>query len=282
MVELEAPHRRVLILLAALATGPGRERSRDQLVEALWPEHDLDRALANLRPALSLARRLIREACSVEADPLPRRGAFYRLSPEFAWRIDAETFRELVVATRPRHGAAPGDAGPRDAAEPVGPEPPRQPEQGGDSGPGSERAEASRRQWLLRTRDRLEQAWKLYRGVFLSGCAVTPWVREERSRFETLWDEMLLRLGAVHVELGELDRALDSFRTIVAFDPTREDAHLSVMRIFSRQGRPDLVRRQYDQMCRHLLDELESRPLDSTARRYYALLSSPEDAAAPW
>jgi DNA-binding SARP family transcriptional activator len=255
--EVRVPHRRVMVLLAALATGRDRQRQRDELLEILWPEQDLDRALASLRPTLSVARRLLRGALGwSDGDPLPRRGASYCLADSLDWWIDAEEFQRRVVASRPlaastARGVPAGAMAPDPAA-------------------------------LERTRDLLSEAWQLYRGVFLSGMAVAPWVRDERSRLENLWDEMISRLGDVHARLGELDRSLDAFRSILAYDPTREDAHVAVMRIFSRQGRPDLLRRQYDRLCRVLLEEFDSRPLDATARSYYGLLSTPESIDAPW
>jgi DNA-binding SARP family transcriptional activator len=44
------------------------------------------------------------------------------------------------------------------------------------------------------------------------------------------------------------------------------------MRLFARQGRGDLVRRQYDQLCRVLLEDLGQAPMAETAKEYHELM----------
>ena len=44
------------------------------------------------------------------------------------------------------------------------------------------------------------------------------------------------------------------------------------MRLYAKQGRRDLVRRQYDQLCRILLEELGLAPMAETAKEYHELM----------
>ena len=43
---------------------------------------------------------------------------------------------------------------------------------------------------------------------------------------------------------------MDAYRTVLVEDPLQERIHLAVMRLYAAQGRRDLVRRQYDNLCR--------------------------------
>lgn len=58
------PSRAVMLLLARLALGPGREHSREELVDLLWPEVGLDVGRNRLRQALSTLRSVIEPAHS--------------------------------------------------------------------------------------------------------------------------------------------------------------------------------------------------------------------------
>ena len=44
------------------------------------------------------------------------------------------------------------------------------------------------------------------------------------------------------------------------------------MRLYAGQGRRDLVRRQYDHLCRVLLEDLGQAPGEETAREYHLLM----------
>jgi DNA-binding SARP family transcriptional activator len=45
------------------------------------------------------------------------------------------------------------------------------------------------------------------------------------------------------------------------------------MRIYALQGRRDLVRRQYDNLCRVYLEELGVSPGDETTAEYHRLMA---------
>jgi DNA-binding SARP family transcriptional activator len=74
------------------------------------------------------------------------------------------------------------------------------------------------------------------------------------------------------VTLSRNDDAMDAFRSYLIEDPFQESIHVEVMRLYARQGRRDLVRRQYDQLCRILLDELGQAPMPETAKEYHELM----------
>ena len=117
----------------------------------------------------------------------------------------------------------------------------------------------------------LEEAWRLYRGPLLEGIS-DPWTLEPRRRLEQRHRVVLWELAEHYTRLERLEEAEDCLRTLLAGDPLREDVHLRLMLLHARRGRTDLVRRQYERLCRLLANELGAQPLDETVRAVERLL----------
>ncbi len=223
--------RRALRLLAFLATSPGQQAPRAELLEALWPEADPLTIRRNFHPTLSALRRDL----GVPArgpQPVEVKAGVYRLSPAFAWRLDTE---ELVAA------AAAGAA-----AAAVG------------------RSEEAVAAW--------ESGWHLYRGPLLDGMEDQPWIEARREALRSRYLDLLRGLGTVQAQLGRVEAALDAWRALLLQESLEEDAHLAVMRLYARQGRRDLVRRQFDRMENLLREELGVEPRLETALEFQRLL----------
>jgi len=127
--ELDCRLRRSFQVLAYLASSPGLEAGREELIEAVWPiegERTIER---NFHPTLSHLRRALEAGRKDDVQPLLFRGGVYRLNPEIAWEIDAHDLASLVEKGR----------------------------QLADRGELAAAADAWRR------------AWSLYRGPFLQG-----------------------------------------------------------------------------------------------------------------
>lgn len=128
-VELDCRLKRAFQVLAYLASSPGMEAGREELMEAVWPiegERTIDR---NFHPTLSHLRRALEAGRKDDAQPLLFRKGIYRLNPDMVWEVDALELDRLVEEGRARldRGDAPGAA----------------------------------QSW--------ESAWRLYRGPFLPG-----------------------------------------------------------------------------------------------------------------
>lgn len=93
--------RKVAALLARLALFPRRVHSREELVDLLWPEADLDTGRNRLRQALSTLRRLLEPPGAAEVLMADRQSL--RLQPG-TFSCDVSEF-EAELAAR-RHGAA--------------------------------------------------------------------------------------------------------------------------------------------------------------------------------
>jgi DNA-binding SARP family transcriptional activator len=117
------------------------------------------------------------------------------------------------------------------------------------------------------------QAWKLYRGPFLQG-HYEAWVESRREDYQRRYMDLLRDLGDLSARLGRTEEAIDAYRTLLIEDPPQERIHLAVMRLYARQGRRDLVRRQYDNLRRILAEEaVEGEPMEETTREYHRLMA---------
>jgi len=111
-VELDCRLKRAFQVLAYLASSPGLEAGREELMEAVWPiegERTIDR---NFHPTLSHLRRALEAGRKDDTPPLLFRKGIYRLNPDFVWEIDALEFERQVEEGRARldRGDAPGAA----------------------------------------------------------------------------------------------------------------------------------------------------------------------------
>ncbi|MEM7052360.1 MAG: bacterial transcriptional activator domain-containing protein [Acidobacteriota bacterium] len=117
-----------------------------------------------------------------------------------------------------------------------------------------------------------EEAWSLYRGPFLSG-RHEAWLLQSREALQASYLELLGGLGEAYLRLERLEEAIDVLRASLIQDPLQELVHLKLMRVFSRQGRRDLVRRQYDRLTSLLDRELGVQPMPETGAEYQRLMT---------
>lgn len=229
---IECRLRRSFQILAYLASSPGLEASRDELVEAIWPtdgEETIDR---NFHPTLSHLRRALEGGRSKDEPPsLLLRTGIYRLNPAYDWEVDV-----LDLMRRIEEGKTLQARGDLPAAA-----------------------------------DLWRGAWSLYRGPFLQG-HYEAWVAARREVYQKAYLEMLRELGDLYQRLGRAEEAVDAYRSVLVEDPLQEKVHVSLMQLYAAQGRRDMVRRQYDRLCTMLLDELGVEPLPQTTREYHRLM----------
>ncbi|HEY4591988.1 MAG TPA: BTAD domain-containing putative transcriptional regulator, partial [Thermoanaerobaculia bacterium] len=231
--DLDWRLRRAFQVLAFLASSPGLQAGREEVIEAVWPTEGERTIERNFHPTLSHLRRALEGGSRGKDRPAPLlfRNGVYKLSPEVGWEIDILELNRLA------------DEGKELAAR-------------GESA-------AAVEAW--------QRAWKLYRGPFLQGY-YEGWVTLRREQYQRRYLELLRDLGNLYVALSRNEEAMDAFRSYLIEDPFQESIHVEVMRLYARQGRRDLVRRQYDQLCRILLEDLGQAPMAETAKEYHELM----------
>ena len=109
----------------------------------------------------------------------------------------------------------------------------------------------------------LAQAVDLYRGDLLPGFYQDCFV-SERNRLADLHASALHLLTQVYEQAGDLERAVESARRVVALDPLMEEAHCTLMRLFAAMGQPSAVMKQYQELERVLKEAFGEEPSPAT------------------
>jgi DNA-binding SARP family transcriptional activator len=233
-VEVEWRLRRALLVFAFLAAAPDLRAGKEELVEAVWPEADPETVRRNFHPTLSWLRRALAPAGE-------RRRAAGVVARHGLYQLDPSAEWEIDRLEFERLVEA-GGAGLH----------------AGDAG-------AALAAW--------EAAWRLYRGPFLEGLDAA-WLEAPREELQHRYLELLRRLAEVYADQGRLEESVDACRSLLSRDPLQEGVHLTLMRLYSRQGRRDLVRRQYDRLTRTLAEELGVEPMLETTLEYHRLMGA--------
>ncbi len=228
-VEVVWRLRKAFQSVAFLALAPDQRATKEELIDAVWPEASDEAIRKNFHPTLSEARRALQAG-----DAIVFRQGSYRLNPEHGWEVDALRFEELAAAGR-------------ELVEGAG-----------------EGAEA-------RAVELWRRAWRLYRGPLLAELD-RDWVAPRRETLRRTYLRVLRGLGRLGVGLGRQTLALDAYRSVLLEEPYEERIHLAMMELYARQGRRDLVRRQYVKLQELLAKELNVEPMEETQERYHQLM----------
>jgi DNA-binding SARP family transcriptional activator/RecA/RadA recombinase len=127
----------------------------------------------------------------------------------------------------------------------------------------------------------LERAAALYEGDLLLGLGVREdafeeWLSVERERLRQRAIGVFTRLLEQQTAKARHEAAIDTALRLFALDPTQEDVHRSLMRLYARQGRRAAALRQY-QLCVDVLQrELGVEPERATRALYQELLAAPQ------
>jgi DNA-binding SARP family transcriptional activator len=105
----------------------------------------------------------------------------------------------------------------------------------------------------------LADAVAAYLGALLDGIDYYTWLEIPREDLRRRIVDAAARLAELRDAAGQADGALAALEQAVTFDPYAEELYRRIMRLQAIQGRPDAVRRTYQQLQRHLA-ELDVEP----------------------
>ena len=108
----------------------------------------------------------------------------------------------------------------------------------------------------------LEQALNRYRGDLLDGEPVGDWHVEHRDRFQRMYVDGLMQLGAWQMAEERPSKAAEAYRRVLARDELHEDALVALMRCHAAVGERAQALRIYARYVERLREELDCEPGD--------------------
>ena len=96
--------------------------------------------------------------------------------------------------------------------------------------------EAARNAHRSREPAAYEVALDLYAGELLPGDRYEAWAEQHRRRLRETYLSLLLGLARLHEDRADYDSAAEVLRRAVGEEPTREEAHVGLMRLYALKG----------------------------------------------
>jgi predicted ATPase/DNA-binding SARP family transcriptional activator/DNA-binding CsgD family transcriptional regulator len=109
-----------------------------------------------------------------------------------------------------------------------------------------------------------EAALELYAGELLPTDRYEEWAEQPRRRLQESYLSLLLGLAHLHEELADHDSAIEALRRVVLEQPTREEAHAGLMRLYTLTGNTGEALAQYGRLEEALSRELGTKPTASS------------------
>lgn len=238
-VEIEATawgREKAVLLFQFFVTYRGKPLHKEQIIDQLWPELDLDLGDRDFRVALNTINRVIEAERRSRARPryILRYGLAYGLNLHEAW-VDADAFEAHVVAG---NQALPEDV------------------------------EAAMAHY--------QEAIALYTGDYLPERRYEDWTSAERERLQTLALATMTTLAGLLVDHHpeRALESLRLTQRVLAVDPVWEDAYRVQMRAYIAQGNRPLALRTYAQCIEALQREFGVEPLPETQALYEHIKAS--------
>jgi predicted ATPase/DNA-binding SARP family transcriptional activator/DNA-binding CsgD family transcriptional regulator len=107
-------------------------------------------------------------------------------------------------------------------------------------------------------------ATETYAGDLLPEDRYEAWAEDRREELRRTYLALLVELSALHEERLERGPAIEALREATAVDPTLEEAHASLMRLYAHSGRPERALSQYERLRDGLARELGAEPTAAT------------------
>jgi predicted ATPase/DNA-binding SARP family transcriptional activator/DNA-binding CsgD family transcriptional regulator len=111
-------------------------------------------------------------------------------------------------------------------------------------------------------------ALDLYAGELLPEDRYEEWAEERREALRGTYLGLLLELAELYEKRGEMAKAVEALKRVVAEESTHEEAHVGLMRLYALTGRRVEALRQYERLQESLSRRAAAEP-DPASRRLY-------------
>lgn len=216
-------------LFMLFVAGPANKYSKDQLIDAFWPDKDQRNAVHCLHVEISALRNTLKKIVGAglgRQELIQFDGRRYFLNPRILVATDVREFERLA-----------GEAAL---------------ELGGDRG---------------RAKQLYAEALSLYRGDFAEG-VVTPWCNEIRARYRGELLKILKCLGGMCFEDGAFEEGLGFLRRALELENTDESVHIAIMRCLQAMNDRSGLQKQYARLVSMLKKLGVSSPPREATRMY--------------
>jgi DNA-binding SARP family transcriptional activator len=120
----------------------------------------------------------------------------------------------------------------------------------------------------------LESTLAVYRGDLLPEDLYADWCAERRNHLAELHVRVLLALADELEQRGAFNESAGRLREVLQKDPTREEVHRHLMRLYAEMGTSDQAVRQFHRCETALRQELDLAPQHETALLYHDILAN--------
>jgi DNA-binding SARP family transcriptional activator len=103
-------------------------------------------------------------------------------------------------------------------------------------------------------------ALELYAGELLPADRYEEWAEDRRQELRRLDLALLVELADIYEERGEYGAAIEALTTVTAGEPSREEAHAALMRLYALSGNQAEALRQHEHLEEALSKELGTEP----------------------
>ena len=112
------------------------------------------------------------------------------------------------------------------------------------------------------------RAVDLYQGDFLEEDIYMPWAGPKREEFQSIFTDILSRMGNILEKQDKAHDAIGCYRRIVRVDPCMEEAYQKMMMLYGKLGMRNAALKVYQECKKALYDELDSEPDEATVEIY--------------
>ena len=225
--------RRARSLLGCLLSTPNRRLGREQVMEQLWPDLDIDVASNRLNGAVHELRQILEPdlARPATSHMLRLERDILELADATIIWVDVDAFENLLK-----------EADTLDTTT-----------------------------QLEQIERLLEEAESLYSGSYLLEELYSEWAAHRRDALQRRWVGLLLQLADLRVRRGTFASAIETLDRLRVADPTNETALQGLMRLLTQLDRRGEALHVYRQHVVMMQREYESEPLPETRALYESL-----------
>jgi predicted ATPase/DNA-binding SARP family transcriptional activator len=121
--------------------------------------------------------------------------------------------------------------------------------------------------------DDYRQAIALYGGELLPGDRYEDWSVRRREALRGTYLSLLIEFARINENAGKSNEALAALQHVISLDPANEEAHMTLMRLYTSRGQRQRALRQYALLQAGLRQELDVDPDPASQRLYQDILT---------